>query len=168
MRAGWPFVPTEALGAGTTATVFKVIHRETDQPYVVKMLKKEANLSPLLREADVLEQISKYPACVPHLACYYGGVALPREEGGYDYALVLDYVPGSDFATVIADVRASHHGEGQMPLRTAFTAIEGMLAGLSAVHERGTAHRDVKPRNLILSPTGRHFWWTLVWHASTK
>ncbi|MDE3725193.1 serine/threonine-protein kinase [Nocardiopsis sp. N85] len=61
--------------------------------------------------------------------------------------LAFEYIPGRDLR---AHVRAFGPLEGEM-LR-AFAV--GTAEGLAALHAAGIAHRDIKPGNVVLSPTG--------------
>ncbi|CAL9613688.1 Serine_threonine-protein kinase PknD [Nocardiopsis dassonvillei] len=61
--------------------------------------------------------------------------------------LAFEYIPGRDLR---AHVRAFGPLEGEM-LR-AFAV--GTAEGLAALHTAGIAHRDIKPGNVVLSPTG--------------
>ena len=44
--------------------------------------------------------------------------------------------------------------EGPLPFDQAFTIIHAAASGLSAAHEHGIVHRDVKPANLLVSSAG--------------
>ena len=120
-------------------------------PYAIKVLKEPYVTSPAitarLRDEARLMALIRHPSIA--------GVRECIEVDGRP-ALVMDYVPGSDLRALI--------DEGPAPPR-AVAEIGGQIAGaLAALHEAtrdGRAlqavHRDVKPENLRLEPTG-HAW----------
>ena len=61
--------------------------------------------------------------------------------------LAVEYVPGRTLQRYVAD-------EG--PLRPEMTAILGaaLAEGLDTIHRAGLLHRDLKPQNIIVGPTG--------------
>ncbi|WP_460801389.1 serine/threonine-protein kinase [Nocardioides pacificus] len=52
----------------------------------------------------------------------------------------------------VADLLKEH---GPLPVRWVAELLDQTLKGLEAVHAAGIVHRDVKPANLLLEPTGR-------------
>ena len=70
---------------------------------------------------------------------------------GNAYFIAMDYVSGCDLGTLLS---AGHkRGETLPPRLVAHIGIE-MCRGLSYVHRRGFVHRDVSPRNVLLSTEG--------------
>jgi streptogramin lyase/predicted Ser/Thr protein kinase len=85
------------------------------------------------READAAASI-EHPNVVP----IYGA----GEVGGKWY-LAMRYVEGTDLATLIAR-------EGSLTSERAARICAQVAEALSAAHERGVVHRDVKPGNVLL------------------
>lgn len=69
------------------------------------------------------------------------------DDSGLLY-LVMEYVPGRTLRDVISS-------EAPMPPRRALTLIEPLLLALSAAHDARIIHRDVKPENVLITPSGQ-------------
>lgn len=68
------------------------------------------------------------------------------QEAGVHF-LALEYVPGRTMRQAVTD-------DGPMPLGAAARAFADAARGLHAAHKAGFVHRDFKPANLMLPPTG--------------
>src|SRR3712207_1884628 len=61
--------------------------------------------------------------------------------------IAMEYVPGGDLGNLIEN-------EGLLsPQRTVEIGLQ-VAEALRAAHERGTVHRDVKPRNILITRSG--------------
>lgn len=78
---------------------------------------------------------------------------------GEELFLVMEYVPGLDLRIVLQTLRDRRQ---RMPVRVALAVTVGVLAALGYAHARrdplgsplGIVHRDVNPRNVMLSLLG--------------
>src|SRR5262249_17383382 len=66
-----------------------------------------------------------------------------EEEG----ILRMEYVPGRDLARVVDE-------DGALPVERLLPLAIQVADALSAAHEQGIVHRDVKPSNLLLRENG--------------
>jgi len=79
------------------------------------------------------------------------GAHLPRVIETYDLpdqlVIVREYVYGVSLATCVANA-------GRMGQTAAARVVADVCDAVAALHEQGIVHRDVSPKNVILSPRG--------------
>ena len=79
------------------------------------------------------------------------GAHLPRVVETYDLpdqlVIVREYVYGASLATCVANA-------GRMGQTAAARVVADVCDAVAALHEQGIVHRDVSPKNVILSPRG--------------
>jgi eukaryotic-like serine/threonine-protein kinase len=90
------------------------------------------------REARAAAQLSH-----PHVV----GVFDQGEADGLPY-LAMEYVQGRTLRDVLRDY-------GALSPEQALTVLDPVLEALSAAHDAGFVHRDVKPENILISDDGR-------------
>ena len=129
------------LGQGGFGITYKAIHLETNEPVVIKTLKKASVDSPhrdkvrkqFLQEANRLFEC-KHSNIVRYLTFF--------EENKQPF-IVMDYIPGSTLDRIVTP-------DNPLPEATAIEYIRQIAEALKVVHRKGLLHRDVKPQNLIL------------------
>lgn len=147
-RSGRPAapIPTEidgryaieaVLGHGASSTVYLATDARTGEKVALKVFK--AGLGErVVQELLMGRRVSHSNVC----RVYDAGVA---DRAAY---LSMEYVRGQTLAARIAE-----HGDSPDP--DAEEILRAILAGLSAAHDAGVIHRDLKPQNILVEPDGR-------------
>jgi serine/threonine protein kinase len=91
-----------------------------------------------LNEAVALDRV-RHPNCINRLG---HGTALDLNGRSFHY-LILEYMPGGDLSALCRN----------RPLNQddALNYIEQICSGLAFAHQQGVIHRDLRPKNLLLS-----------------
>jgi serine/threonine-protein kinase len=69
------------------------------------------------------------------------------QDGDMQY-IVMEYVEGSDLKSLILQ-------KGALPVEQAVAIAQAVAEALDAAHRAGLIHRDVKPQNIMVGPSGR-------------
>ncbi|QMW65607.1 protein kinase [Mumia sp. ZJ1417] len=127
----------EPIGSGGMGTVWLVHDRRDGVRRAAKMI-RQADAALLLR--FVREQSVRIDH--PH-------TVTPRGWAGADDTVLftMDVVRGGSVHDLLRDY-------GSLPPEWVACLLDQLLDALSAVHAAGVVHRDVKPANLLLEPTG--------------
>jgi serine/threonine-protein kinase len=131
------------IARGGMADVFLARDSLLDRPVAVKVLFPEFATDPTFvqrfrREAQAAANLSH-----PNIVSVYDW----GEEGG-TYFIVMEYVEGRSLAQTIKD-------EGRLHPDRAADITADVAAALGFAHRNGVVHRDVKPGNVIISPSGQ-------------
>jgi len=142
MRAGEPplagrYALVDEIGAGGMGSVWRARDLRERRYVAVKLLGRydDALLQRFVREQAV--RVHHRHVVAPHDWAADGGRVL----------LAMDLVGGGS----VEDLLAEH---GPLPEQVVAGLLDQLLQALTAVHAAGVVHRDVKPANLLLEPTG--------------
>lgn len=132
---------TERLGRGGMGVVYKAEDTRLRRDVALKLLPEELGKDKERRrrfwqEAQIAAQVSH-----PNVCRVYDIL-----EDGEQLALVMELVEGECLAEQIAR-------EGSMPARESSQIALNILSALEALHRSGIVHRDIKPDNIVVSPT---------------
>jgi serine/threonine protein kinase len=144
---GWPTLPgyeiLGELGHGGMARVYQARHRRRQRLVAIKVsapdLAGNGEVVARFRQEQLLALRLRHP----HLVAAYGA----GQVAGVPY-LVLELVEGHDLAWIVGQW-------GPLPMAEACEVVRQAARGLQHLHEQGLVHRDVKPANLMLTPSGR-------------
>ncbi len=140
MRLG-PYEILGPLGSGGMGEVHRARDTRLGRDVAIKTLPEAfagdaERLARFEREARLLASLSH-----PNIAAIHG----LEESGGARY-LVLEFVEGETLAARLA--------RGALPVAEALEVGRQIAAGVEAAHEGGAVHRDLKPGNVMLTPSG--------------
>ncbi|MBM4360377.1 MAG: serine/threonine protein kinase, partial [Deltaproteobacteria bacterium] len=143
------FYVEKPLGGGNVGSVFVVTRsderHERDAPrFALKVPEYSATIARAMSEADFLRLFREEAGALlaipehPNVAGFvtFDAGAKPKP------ILVMELVKGTSCERILATQTIT------IPL--ALRVLDGMLAGLEAMHDVGIAHLDVKPSNVIL------------------
>lgn len=131
------------LGRGGMGSVYQVLDRELDEEVALKVLTPEA-FSEGTHATQTLKQEIRLARKITH-----PNVVRTHDLGEADGVrfLTMEYVPGTTLREVL-DRR------GAVALAPGLQIAKQLCRGLTAVHEAGIIHRDVKPQNIMVLPNG--------------
>jgi eukaryotic-like serine/threonine-protein kinase len=132
-----------SLGSGGMADVYLAHDHLLDRDVAVKLLKdhyahNEEFVERFKREARSAASLS-HPNIV---SIFNWGVS-----GDGTYYIAMEYLPGGTLKERIKS-------KGALPARTAAAVALQIAAALRAAHKRDIIHRDIKPRNILITDTG--------------
>jgi serine/threonine-protein kinase len=135
------------LGAGGMGRVYEGRQRALDRAVAVKcihphLLSSEPTVRRFMEEARVLSHLVH-----PNIVKIYDFGRTDPPEAPTFY-LVMELLTGPSLADVIAD-------SAPLPVVRTHSILRQVLSALGEAHARGITHRDAKPDNVILEPTGR-------------
>ena len=136
-----PYEILAPLGAGGMGEVYRARDTRLQRDVAIKALPAEfasdpERLARFQREARLLASLNH-----PNVAAIYG----LEESDGACY-LVLEIVEGESLAQRLA--------AGPLPVEEALAICAQIAAGVSAAHDAGVIHRDLKPGNVMIRPDG--------------
>jgi serine/threonine protein kinase len=136
-----PYEVIGPLGAGGMGEVYRARDTRLDRTVAIKILPAEFTSDPLRkqrfeREAKTISSLNH-----PHICVLYD----VGDQDGMDY-LVMECVEGETLAKRLE--------KGPLPLDQVLKFGMQIAEALDKAHRSGVVHRDLKPGNIMLTPTG--------------
>src|SRR2546427_7974957 len=136
-----PYEITAPLGAGGMGEVYRARDTRLERTVAIKILPAQFSSDPVRkqrfeREAKTISSLNHPNICTLHDIGH---------QDGMDY-LVMECVEGETLAKRLE--------KGALPLEQALKFGAQIADALDKAHRSGVIHRDLKPGNIMLTPTG--------------
>ncbi|SIR98794.1 protein kinase domain-containing protein [Williamsia sterculiae] len=137
------------IATGGMGQVWEALDTRLDRRVAVKVLKAEFSddqefLARFRTEAQTTARLNH-----PGIANVFDYGETPDRNGGAPLAyLVMELVNGEPLNSVISRM-------GRLPIANSLDMLEQTGHALQAAHDAGLVHRDVKPGNILITPTGQ-------------
>ena len=136
-----PYEIISPLGAGGMGEVYRARDTRLERTVAIKVLPSHLSSSPELRARFEREARAISSLNHPYI-CHLYDIG---SQDGIAY-LVMEYLQG--------DTLADRLRKGALPLRQAMEFGSQIAEALATAHRAGILHRDLKPGNVMLTPTG--------------
>jgi serine/threonine-protein kinase len=133
----------EVLGSGGMGVVYRAFDREVGETVAIKTLRPDlGGIDPTLLER--FRQELRLARRITHR-----NVVRTYDLGEVDgvYYITMELVRGTTVATLIREA-------GRLDVAATLTIGKQVCRALEVAHEEGVIHRDVKPQNLLVDPSG--------------
>lgn len=128
----------DVIGQGKFGVVKKAIHKKTQKPVAIKIMKKSAitqeDMELIRREIEILK-MCQHPNIIRLLDIF--------ENSCYIF-LVLELLSGGDLFSYLETRKF------KIPENNAALIIYSLLQALQYLHSYGIVHRDLKPENILM------------------
>jgi serine/threonine-protein kinase len=133
----------EVLGMGGMGVVYRALDRELGEPVAIKTLRPEA----LAGDGVALERFKQEIRLARKIA--HRNVVRTYDLGEVNgmYFLTMEFVEGTSLKQLITN-------RGRLPVAVTLTVGKQLCRALEVAHEQGIIHRDIKPQNIVVDPTG--------------
>jgi serine/threonine-protein kinase len=131
------------LGVGGMGVVYRAMDRELGELVAIKTLKTDAMASDpamLQRFKDEIRLARKIT---------HRNVVRTHDLGEVEgmYYITMEFVEGQSLKQLI-------QARGRLPVNVMLTVGKQLCRALEVAHEQGVIHRDIKPQNIVVEPSG--------------
>jgi eukaryotic-like serine/threonine-protein kinase len=133
------------LGQGGMGTVYKAHDNELDRLVALKVIRPELTTDPEMLRRFKQELILARQVTHRNVIRIFD----LGQAGGVKF-ITMEYVEGQDLRSVLKE-------KGKLSPEEAGRIILQICRALEAAHGEGVVHRDLKPQNIMMDPTGRAY-----------
>ncbi len=123
--------------------VYRAFDRELQEAVAIKTLRPES----MAGDAVALERFKQEIRLARKIAHRNVVRTYDLGEVGGMYYLTMEFVEGTSLKQLIA-------ARGRLPISVTLTVGKQLCRGLEVAHEQGVIHRDIKPQNIVVEPSG--------------
>jgi Tol biopolymer transport system component len=136
-----PYEIVASVGAGGMGEVYRARDTRLDRSVAVKVLPAHLSAAPELRQRFEREARAISSLSHPHICALYD----VGHQDGIDY-LVMEFLEGESLAARLE--------KGPLPVDQVLRFGIQITDALDKAHRQGLVHRDLKPGNIMLTPSG--------------
>ncbi|WP_239083801.1 serine/threonine-protein kinase [Asanoa ishikariensis] len=136
----------DRLGAGGMSVVWRAHDLVLQRPVAVKVLATRHAVTDAARQRIRAEARAAARLWHPHVTGVFDYGEATDDDGAKVPYVVMELLPGRTLAQRLED--------GPLPPRVALRILSEVAAALAAAHAQDLVHRDVKPSNVMLTPSG--------------
>ncbi|ONM49096.1 protein kinase domain-containing protein [Nocardia donostiensis] len=136
------------IATGGMGQVWEALDTRLDRRVAVKVLKAEFSADPTFRHRFRTEAKTTAQLNHPGIAGIYDYGETIDPQGGEMAYLVMELVQGEPLNTVLNRL-------GRLSVVQGLDMLEQTGRALQVAHAAGVVHRDVKPGNILVTPTGQ-------------
>jgi eukaryotic-like serine/threonine-protein kinase len=136
-----PYEILDAIGAGGMGEVYRARDTRLERAVAIKILPVQFSSDPVRKQRFEREAKTISGLNHPHICVLYD----VGSQDGVDY-LVMECVEGETLAKRLE--------KGALPVEQVFKYGMQIADALDKAHRSGVVHRDLKPGNIMLTPTG--------------
>ncbi|MEJ6014256.1 Stk1 family PASTA domain-containing Ser/Thr kinase [Corynebacterium sp. H127] len=131
------------IAKGGMSTVYRCVDMRLSRPVAAKVMDERYLDDPVFRSRFEREAKSMAQLNHPNLVNVYDF----NSTGDHAF-LVMELITGGTLRELLAE-------RGPMPPHAATQVMRGVLTGLTAAHQKGLVHRDIKPDNVLINSDHR-------------
>ncbi|MGH9261040.1 MAG: protein kinase domain-containing protein, partial [Acidimicrobiales bacterium] len=133
----------EILGMGGMGVVYRAFDRELGEAVAIKTMRGES----LASDGVALERFKQEIRLARKIAHRNVVRTYDLGEASGMYYLTMEFVEGTSLKQLI-------EGSGKLPVPVTLTIGKQLCRALEVAHEQGVIHRDIKPQNIVVDPSG--------------